>query len=36
VFGPRGKGIYQDSVLKQIEMKVKDRTEQLENAIAAR
>jgi len=36
IFGPRGRGIYQDSVLNAIEEKVAERTERLENAIKAR
>jgi len=36
VFGPRGRGIYQDSVLSAIETKVAERTERLENAIRTR
>lgn len=36
IFGPRGRGIYQDSVLNAIESKVAERTERLETAIKTR
>jgi hypothetical protein len=36
VFGPRGRGLYQDSVLNAIEEKVLERTQRLENVIIAR
>lgn len=36
VFGSRGQGIYQDSVLKDIDTKVQERTARLEDIIRAR
>lgn len=36
VYGSRGKGIYQDSVLKKIDQKIQTRTIALENVIKAR